>query len=136
MLLTQRADRIAALRLHLLEGILKPLNVILSRLKESTYGCCSLCTMTMLGSLVISAAKSGLDPIPRSGSEFQGSVIELVQKLDGLRAVFAHESKKNVDLLPRAKSLTQEVIKNKEETVSKFYLERLVKQSKKIGLLG
>ena len=58
MLLTQRADRIAPLRLHLLEDILKPLNEILSRLKESTYGCCLLCTMTMLGSLVISAAKS------------------------------------------------------------------------------
>ena len=135
MLLTQRADRIAALCLHLLKGILGPINVILSTLKESTYGCCSLCTMTMLGSLVISAAKSDLDPIPKSGSEFQGSVVELVEKLDGLRVVFAHESKKNVDLLPTARSLTQEVIKNKEETVPKSYLDRLVKQSKKVGLL-
>jgi hypothetical protein len=136
MLLTQRADRIAALRLQLLEGILSPINVILSTLKESTYGCGSLCTMTMLGSLVISAAKSGLDPIPRSGSEFQGTVVELVEKVDGLRVVFAHESRKNVDLLPTAKSLTQEVIKNKEETVPKSYLDRLVKQSKKVGLLS
>jgi hypothetical protein len=91
--------------------------------------------MTMLGSLIISAARSGLDPIPRSGSEFRGSVIELVEKLDGLKVEFAHESKKNVDLLPTAKSLSLDVIKNKVETVPKFYLDRLVKQSKKIGLL-
>jgi hypothetical protein len=89
----------------------------------------------MLGSLIISAAKSGLDPIPISGSEFRGSVKELVEKLDGLSVVFPHENKKNVDPLPVVRSITQDTLKNKEQTVPASYLDRLVKQSKKIGLL-
>ena len=132
--LTQGVDRIAALRLQLLTAILAPLDVLISELKKAKYVCCSLCTMTMLGSLIISAAKLGLDPIPRSGSEFLGSVKELVEKLDGLSVVFAHENKKTVDPLPTLRNLTQNTIKNKEQTVSAFYLDRLVKQSKKIGL--
>lgn len=92
--------------------------------------------MTMLGSLIISAANSGLDPIPNSGSEFPGNVKELVEKLDGLMVIFPYENKKKtVDPLPTLKSLTQTTIKNKEQTVPGFYLDRLVKQSKKIGLL-
>ena len=49
--------------------------------------------------------------------------------------VFAHEDKKNANPLPTAKKSIQEAIKNKEETVPKSYLDRLVKQSKKVGLL-
>jgi len=133
--LTQRADRIAALRLKLLTAILEPLDLLISILKKAKYDCCSLCAMTLLGSLIISAAKAGLDPIPRSGSEFRGSVKELVEKLDGLSVKFPHENKKTVDPLPTLRRLTQETIKDKEQTVPAFYLERLVKQSKKIGLL-
>jgi hypothetical protein len=133
--LTQGADRIAALRLQLLTDILAPLDVLISTLKKAKSGCCELCAMTMLGSLIISAANSVLDPIPRSGGEFLGSVKELVEKLDGLIVIFPHENKKTVDPLPTLKSLTQETIKNKEQTVPGFYLDPLVKQSKKIGLL-
>lgn len=91
--------------------------------------------MTMLGSLIISAANSDLDPIPRSGSEFLGSVNELVEKLDALSITFPHKNKKTVDPLPTLRSLTQDTVKNKEQTVPSFYLDRLVKQSRKIGLL-
>lgn len=135
LLLTQGADRIAALRLQLLTAILAPLDALISELKTAKCGCCPLCTMTMLGSLIISAAQSGLDPIPRSGSDFRGSVKELMEKLDGLSVVFPHQNTKNADPLPTLRKLTQETIKNKEQTVPKFYLDRLVKQSKKIGLL-
>ena len=64
-----------------------------------------------------------------------GSVEELVEKLDGLSVIFPHKNKKTVDPLPTLRSLTQKTIKNKEQTVPGFYLDRLVKQSKKIGLL-
>lgn len=106
-------DRIAALRLRFLTDIIAPLDLLISLLKKAESGCCSLCAMTMLGSLIISAAKSGLDPIPRSGSEFLGSVRELVEKLDGLNVTFPHESRKTADPLPTLRSLTQETIKIK-----------------------
>jgi len=74
--------------------------VLVGILKKEKSDCCSLCAMTMLGSLIISAANSGLDPISRFGSEFLGSVKELIKKLDGLSVTFAHENKKTVDPLP------------------------------------
>jgi hypothetical protein len=118
--------------LQLLTTILSPLDLLISVLKKAKYDCCSLCAMTMLGSLIISAAKAGLDPIPRSGSEFRGSVKELVEKLDGLSVTFPHKNKKTVDPLPTLRSLTQEAIKNKQQTVPAVYLNRLVKHSKKV----
>jgi hypothetical protein len=96
--LIQGADRIAALRLQLLTAILSPLDLLISALKKEKNTCCSLSAMTMLGSLIISAAKAGLDPIPRSGSEFRGSVKELVEKLDGLSVTFLHENKRPLTL--------------------------------------
>lgn len=52
-----------------------------------------------------------------------------MEKFDGLSVKFAHENKKTVDPLPTLRSLTQETIKNKEQTVPGFYLDRLIKQS-------
>ena len=63
---------------------------------------------------MLAAANWGLAPIPRSGSEFLGSIKELIKKLDGLSVIFVHENKKTIDSLLTLRSLTQEMIKNKE----------------------
>lgn len=115
--------------------MLSPLRKLVTDLKKAKSKCCETCAMTNLGSLTISAANFDLDPLPMSGSDFPGSVVELEEKFDKLSITSSHDGPNAVDPLPAMRSLVKLAVENRYHATPAFYLEHMENQRKKSGLL-
>ncbi|KAF7548039.1 hypothetical protein G7Z17_g7313 [Cylindrodendrum hubeiense] len=132
---TDILEHIAAIRLDILGKMLFPLHKLVKDLKKAKSKCCETCAMTNLGSLTISAANCDLDPLPLSGSEFSGSVLELEGKFDKLSMISSHDGPNAVDPMPAMRSLAKLAVENRYHATPAFYLEHMENQRKKSGIM-